>query len=1177
MSVPARLLAVRLQGFKSFASRTVVEFGGGISAVVGPNGAGKSNLADALRWALGEQGRALRSRRSEDVIFAGSEAKPALGMAEVTVVVENADRLLPVDYGVVELGRRLFRSGENDYLLNGTRVRLRDLEELLDSARLADNAFLFIGQGMVDQALSLRPEERRPLFEEVAGVRRHDRRKKAAQERLAESEANLARVRDILAELRPQARRLALQAERQAARDEAAAALAEAIVAAGRWRWYEAARRLAMGSERRAVAQAEVDAAIAESRGADEDAIATTEGLEARLREARKARVELDEARAALQVALVADARRAAERGALARDRARLEAEEASVGARIAGARRSLAVPVPPAPEALPPADGVRGAAGGSAAGDVEAPLVADIRERLALRRQALREEEAAYERTSAVEREARETLGAVSAERDAAAAAADAALEAAEDQRRTVAALVGKRRAAEEGLRAARSDAARLSERMVVLDERLRDPGEGPLPAGAEPLAADLYVEERLRAAVEAALGAAVRGVIVDGQDGDGPPAGVPLVFRDLHGPAVAPGEASALVERVVAAGGGRLIDGLRADPTGVGRRVLERSVWVPELAAARDLVALLPPGWVITTLAGEAIDGRGVLAPAVARSVLGLLEQRVRLAAEGKPAEAAVRVAESALAALEAALAEAGASAEEAQRLAAKSQAKRGAKLEAEAAAARRHELLAREAAWSRAQRDRLRSEVSRLEALAGPGSAPGRRRSGGPRSTETQGVGLAAWAAYRGALEERQRLEGSLAVDLQRSDVIAAELAAAASAEAAAAADGDRHVALLAELEARVRDGEARLSDLDLDEGSARDRLHAAEARGRAARERLRLAEGHARAAEVEELEARMGLDTAREQLLVELAGLGPAGLAGLGARRAPDRWGRERDGGAEESASLLEGALDAVTDRWAAAPPPGDAPSPGRLAALRRRYHELGEVNPFAADEHAEVQGRLSGLEAQRDDLDRAIVATRRLIGDLERLIVEQFQETFRALETVFDRRFAQLFGGGHARLALTDPDDPVSSGVEIIARPPGKKAQPLAMLSGGERALTAVALLFAMLEVRPVPFCVLDEVDAALDEANIGRFAEALRELAAGIQFVVITHNRGTIEQADALYGVTIGEDAVSRVVSLRLEGDRGNAKAPRTDGEMAPERDEPPRAVEPATRAGRAG
>ncbi len=243
MTAPARLLALRLQGFKSFAERTIVEFGGGISAVVGPNGSGKSNLADALRWSLGEQGRALRSRKSEDVIFAGSDKRAALGMADVTLVLDNADGLLPVDYSVLELGRRLYRSGENDYLLNKQRVRLRDLVELLDAAHLADNAFLFIGQGMVDQALALRPEERRPLFEEVAGVRRHERRRRKAEDQLAESETNLARVEDILAELRPQARRLAAQAEQQATRLTAGEELADALILAAHSRWYEASGR----------------------------------------------------------------------------------------------------------------------------------------------------------------------------------------------------------------------------------------------------------------------------------------------------------------------------------------------------------------------------------------------------------------------------------------------------------------------------------------------------------------------------------------------------------------------------------------------------------------------------------------------------------------------------------------------------------------------------------------------------------------------------------------------------------------------------------------------------------------------------------------------------------------------------------------------------------------------
>ncbi|HSL33917.1 MAG TPA: AAA family ATPase, partial [Candidatus Limnocylindrales bacterium] len=300
MGAPARLLALRLQGFKSFAERTTVEFGGGISAVVGPNGSGKSNLADALRWSLGEQGRALRSRKSEDVIFAGSDRRSALGMADVTLVLDNTDGLLPVDYSVLELGRRLYRSGENDYLMNRQRVRLRDIVDLLDAAHLADNAFLFIGQGMVDQALALRPEERRPLFEEVAGVRRHERRRRKAEDQLAESEANLARVEDILGELRPQARRLAAQAEQQATRLTAGEQLADALILAAHARWHEAAARAAETAARRDRERADADRAMAALQAAEESAASVASELAVRADAERERREAHEAARTAL-------------------------------------------------------------------------------------------------------------------------------------------------------------------------------------------------------------------------------------------------------------------------------------------------------------------------------------------------------------------------------------------------------------------------------------------------------------------------------------------------------------------------------------------------------------------------------------------------------------------------------------------------------------------------------------------------------------------------------------------------------------------------------------------------------------------------------------------------------------------------------------------------------------
>ena len=376
------------------------------------------------------------------------------------------------------------------------------------------------------------------------------------------------------------------------------------------------------------------------------------------------------------------------------------------------------------------------------------------------------------------------------------------------------------------------------------------------------------------------------------------------------------------------------------------------------------------------------------------------------------------------------------------------------------------------------------------------------------------------------------------------------------------------GEERDALAAVLAAvRVREAEARsaVAALLVADDEDRGRLTATERSLSAARDRLRSAEDTARAAEHRDLEARLGLEALREQLLVELAGLGALSLRHLpdpqatpsrpgGATRSGGRAGQPSEVGSPDDRSAdpefgsdledavgLAAALDLAASAWAVNPPATESPTPGRLATLRRRYHELGAANPYAVEEYAVLRARLDDLEGQYEDLRAAITRTRSLIAELDAMISEQFRSTFANLETRFDARFRQLFGGGFAKLSLTDPADLGSTGIEIVARPPGKKPQALAMLSGGERALTAVALLFAMLEVRPVPFCVLDEVDAALDEANVGRFTAALRELAETTQFVVITHNRGTIEIADALYGVTVGDDSISHVISLRLD------------------------------------
>jgi chromosome segregation protein len=394
------------------------------------------------------------------------------------------------------------------------------------------------------------------------------------------------------------------------------------------------------------------------------------------------------------------------------------------------------------------------------------------------------------------------------------------------------------------------------------------------------------------------------------------------------------------------------------------------------------------------------------------------------------------------------------------------------------------------------------------------------------------------------WRAAEERRARADATATMAEERLRRADADLLALGIDEAALIGERDELRLRMATSTADETTAKAALAGLLAEDAADRSRLAEADRAASVAREHLRAADDRRRAADHTELEARLGLDALRDGLLVELSGLGSLAWTSLGMTAPAGSAVRDdddTDDGVSADAAALEAALAVAAERWAAEPPTAPAPAPGRLAQLRRRYHDLGAVNPFAVDEYAELRTRVDTLETQDADLRSAITRTRELMAELDTMISDQFRKTFAALETAFERRFEQLFGGGYARLSLTDPSDLGSTGVEIVARPPGKKQQALAMLSGGERALTAVALLFAMLEVRPVPFCVLDEVDAALDEANIGRFADALRSLAHQTQFIVITHNRGTIEAADALYGVTVGDDSVSRVISLRLD------------------------------------
>jgi chromosome segregation protein len=1251
VTAPARLRSLRLVGFKSFAERTTIEFGPGISAIVGPNGSGKSNLADAVRWAFGEQGRSLRTRRGEEVIFAGSQTRRATGMADVTLVLDNADGLLPLDFREVAIGRRLFRSGENEYLLNRQRIRHRDLIDLLENANLSDNAFLFIGQGMVDQALSLRPDERRLLFEEVAGVRRHERRRRLAREQLAEAEENLVRLDDILAELRPRVRRLEQQVRQEQVRRTAADDLAAALVTAASARWATArlAGREAAGTLE--TARHSANQALERARTAEQHAAVLSRRLAEGARIEASHRAAVDAARQRLTDARLMEARVASEIEAHDRDRRRLNGERASVEARLAEAQRVAARPMPAAdPDLQDALDEVERQLADARAevARMRSAAHAVDEHRAALRRaEAARatELDAARRHAGQAARRANEQDERVGAARDAAtqaqtrrieAAAADAAAasreteaeRAVEAARRAVAESEGRlhERTARSGAAVARLEAARS--RLAALEEHLRaDESQAIVAAarrrGGHRVAEGLDVEPRLRRASEAALGvalwspalAAERVPALRGERGT-------VVIADGAAPRTAERDVERAVQAALAVGGGRLADAVRHDPAGIAVRLLTTALWVPDLAAALDLRAQLPAGWSVATPDGEVVTAAGLVTLGTAESLLERHAERDRLAAEiaelESQADQAIAERDPAGTALAAARAtlERGTRAVEVAR-----RDRRGAD-ETERAADRRAEATARELAWEVGQAERLADEARRAaQALAvlEPPLASGVRAGTGAEALLVMGPAvvpasdgearavtshadvssgehdvLAALdervrelrarrdrlvrdaderaGARRRAEDARSRAEATMAIDEGRVADIGAELGRLAETIEERRVGHERAIAELAALREREQAATALLVETVSAAGADRERLAATEAEVTAAHERLRGSQEAMRGAEVAAAEGRLATESLREQLLIELASLGPTGLLALreaarprsplAAEESPARAGRPARGavrddrplpetspgedslstGEEDLAAELEVALEAAARSWdiLAAPPPV-APSAARLSVLRRRFHELGASDPYAAEEFAEVRARTEDLDRQRADLVEAIDQTRSLIAELETRIAEQFRTTFRELAGAFERHFTTLFGGGVAKLGLTDPDDIETTGIDVVAQPPGKKRQHLAMLSGGERALTAVALLFAMLEVRPVPFCVLDEVDAALDEQNVSRFATSLRSLADRMQCIVITHNRGTIECADSLYGVTIGEDAVTRVVSLRLE------------------------------------
>ena len=1186
------LKSLTLKGFKSFAAPTTLRFEPGITAVVGPNGSGKSNVVDALAWVMGEQGaKTLRGGKMEDVIFAGTSSRAPLGRAEVTVTIDNSDNALPIEYSEVSITRRMFRDGASEYEINGASCRLMDVQELLSDSGIGREMHVIVGQGKLEEILQSRPEERRAFIEEAAGVLKHRKRKEKALRKLDAMSANLARLTDLTTELRRQLKPLGRQAEvaRRAQtiqadlRDARLRLAADDLVnrqvernaifeaeAAMRREHDDAASRLAVASEEltaheTALAELSVRAesvqhtwfglsALAERvaatvRIASERAQhldvgpVTTSDTDPDALEAEAQRVEVAEQQLLAELA-VARTRLDAARAELAeRERAAAEAERAHLAAVRAEADRR---------EGL-----------ARLAGQVETmrARVESIDDSVA--RLSERIEEAA---TRAQQSRAEfETVQARVGELDQGEVGLD------EHHERTVAALrladerVAELQAAERGAeREVASLRARIDALSVGLERKdgaawlaRNQPGTGLFG----PIAKLVKVRSGYEAALAAVLGSAAdalaaesfgaaRSAVAALKEADGGRAA--LVLGDW--PVAQPAPAVALP-------GGALwaLDLVESPPRLRGAMIamLSGVAVVNDLGEALDLVADRPALRAVT-LDGDLV-GAGWMSGGSDRK-----PSTLELTSEIDKAGSELAATEAQVAQLTAALS--GALTEQAARQDSAEQAL-AALNESDTAISAMYEQLGRlgqeartaDEEWNRllGQREELEAgrtqtveEVTGLEtrlrnAQATPLAHAAEqvdRRHIAAAAEGARGVEVEARLAVRTAEERVNAVRGRAdslrrAAAAEREARLRAEQARAArlraAAVAAAVADGGRQLA--ARLD-RVVDAASGIRDALVAErqersaamAAVRDEVNALGARVATLTDSLHRDEvANAQAAlRIEQL----------EQMVLEQFGMAPTDLI---AEYGP-QVGLPPS---ELEMAEFEQARERGEQVIAPAPMPYDRATQERRAKrAERELAELGRVNPLALEEFAALEERYNFLSTQLEDVKGARKDLLGVVADVDARILQVFSDAFADVEREFAEVFAALFPGGEGRLRLTDPNDMLATGIEVEARPPGKKITRLSLLSGGEKALTAVAMLVAIFRARPSPFYIMDEVEAALDDTNLRRLIGLFELLRARSQIIIITHQKPTMEVADALYGVTMQGDGITAVISQRMRG-----------------------------------
>jgi chromosome segregation protein len=1225
------LQSLEMIGFKSFAPKTTLQFNQGVTAVVGPNGCGKSNVLDALRWVLGEQSaKALRGGEMADVIFSGTDSRQALGMAEVSLTFSDCEKELGVEWNEVRITRRVFRDGKSEYLLNKAPCRLRDIHELFMDTGIGRSAYSIMEQGKIADILSSRPEDRRAIFEEAAGITKYKAQKKEALRKLDYTEANLVRVADIIKEVKRQigslqrqagkARRYqalmedlrtfdthlshrnytnlrveleSTQAQLAGLEDARAnfereiegqeldlgtfrgqlAELEEQVnatregIQTQRNRIYSAETKIASNAERCNEAEAMIErnrleiAACEEKRREQESQIARTEAMIAEMLDLlRSGEQQLHDANE--RVRLAREDRSGEERAAQA-----LNAEIGQIESRLSNLRRDVSA-----------------AAGRREAGEA--------------RLQILKSEEAgAHEALAAAQGrafEAQSRLEASAAELVAAQTEADEAHMAHDDAQRA-------RQLVETALNAANRTLAEQESKLEVL-RQLAEAGEG-FGEGTQAvlrgldnpdffksalhgaLASFIEVDARFIPAIEAALGGNLQAIVFK-DPAVAEAAVLTLGGKKLGRAAVVPrdwlGAEHPFSDASLPEGAIQwACDSIKVtDSAGeLARRLLADVAVVERIETAFALKAQHPAlGFV--TLDGDFITREGIVhGGRTGDTTNSVLTRKNQILALEKELAASQAVVAEAATKREIAVSELDAAQD---RLRTAREVVQGAQV-ANSTAQSEVNILERQQSEAERRLENFTREAGSLEQSVGEAAVRAAELESGMSGLEDaltearqrQGEAAARIDAARdrerGATDELNELRVRVATERQQQEALARQrgpLAARVAELSELLVQRERDIseyearianlrAESAEFESSIENwrllletGEQEISGLVAQRSEIQESVEALETALRLSRRQLGELQDSRGRLEVRGTQLEMRIENVcvhvAQRYQLTLADFQPDSYALIVALR--DRKAKEA---AENAEAPVEVAP--VSDEESGSVPWGRVEE--LVAELSGKLDSMGPVNLDAIQEYDELEQRYAFLEQQNTDLVNSKAELLEVISKINRTTKELFAETFEKIRVNFQEMFTELFGGGKANLLLTDESDPLESGIEIIAKPPGKQLQSITLLSGGEKTMTAVALLFSIYMVKPSPFCVLDEMDAPLDESNISRFIKILDRFVAQSQFVVITHNKRTIARADTVFGVTMEEHGVSKIVGVKFGGTDDSQARPRSVAE----------------------